>query len=219
MIKAKPWSGKDLKGLWHVTRKVDGVRCLWNGTEWLSRADKPLYNLPPYDGRADCEAYCGGFKETITRIRAKTKDRPILKSQLFALDDLDTRLLIGGLNDPTAANIKRLMKVEVAKGHEGLVLRQGDVWLKVKPVETYDVPVTGIFEGEGKHKGRMGYLTTPMGDVGTGFADEEREAWWGSHGPFFADHRVGATIEVECMKLTDDGKFRHPRFLHIRIDK
>lgn len=217
MIKAKPWSGKDLAGQWHVTIKVDGVRTLWSGTEWLSRADKPLYNLPPFDGRADCETYCGSFKETITRIRAKTKSRPIAADQLFSLNPLDPRLDRGFVNDPTASDISEMLAHTVKRGFEGLVLRQGDVWLKVKPFETYDVPVTGVFEGEGKHEGRMGYLTTPMGDVGTGFTDEERVWWWKQHRPGLRD--IKPTIEVECMKLTDDGKFRHPRFLHIRIDK
>jgi hypothetical protein len=28
MIKAIPWKGKDLKGIWNVTRKLDGARML-----------------------------------------------------------------------------------------------------------------------------------------------------------------------------------------------
>lgn len=219
MIKAKPWSGKDLKGQWEITRKVDGVRCLYDDLlGWQSRADKPLYNLPAFDGRGDCEAYCGSFKDTITKIRAKTKDRPITAAQLFSLDPIDPRLIIGYYCDPPAKFITQLMKVEVAAGNEGLVLRRDEVWLKVKPIETYDVKVSGVFEGEGKHRGRMGYLTTPMGDVGTGFTDAEREWWWINRFPVMRN-APAVTIEVECMKLTDDGKFRHPRFLHIRIDK
>jgi DNA ligase OB-like domain len=222
VIKAKAWSGKDLKGTWHVTIKIDGVRTLWNAEtrEWLSRADKPLYNLPAFDGRADCETYCGSFKETITRIRAKTKARPITAAQMYSLDPLDPRLDDGFVTDPTAAQITVMLKNVVSNGFEGIVLRQGGVWLKVKPIETYDVPVTGAFEGEGKHKGRLGYLTTPMGDVGTGFSDEERQTFWNYMlEPDDGRGILGKTIEVECMKLTDDGKFRHPRFLHIRIDK
>lgn len=231
MIKAKPWNGRDLEGVWHFTIKVDGVRTLYNdGTGagqcegdagWYSRAGKPLYNLPAFDGRYDCETYCGSFKETITRIRAKTKDRPIRADQLFQLyPTIDERLNAGWRSDPTAETINDLLKETVAAGYEGLVLRkrEGDVWLKVKPVETYDVPVEWAFEGEGKHKGRMGYLQTPMGDVGTGFTDVEREEWW-SWWKAYSTRPEDRTIEVECMKLTDDGKFRHPRFLHIRIDK
>jgi DNA ligase-1 len=220
MIKAKSWNGKDLKGVWECTIKVDGVRALWNADAncWLSRADKPLYNLPPFDGRVDCEVYCGDFKSTIQKVRAKTKDRPISPDQLFSLSPLDERLRLPDLTDPTTDVILTLMRSQVAKGNEGLILRQGDKWIKIKPIETYDVPVLDVIEGAGKHKGRMGYLVTPMGDVGTGFTDEDRELWWRNryHVTRWAPAKV---IEVECMKLTDDGKFRHPRFLHVRIDK
>lgn len=232
MIKAKDWPKKNLKGLWHVTVKIDGVRCLWSGKEWLSRADKPLYNLPPFDGRPDCEAYCGEptmtssqrFRQTISQIRAKTKARPIRPDQLYRLDVLDPRLDLGTIVDPTVFQVMALMDEQVQKGNEGLVLRKlGDdvmpVWYKVKPIETYDVRVTGIFEGEGKHKGRMGYLATPMGDVGTGFTDEERELFWGAFMNQTEDNVVGTIIEVECMKVTDDGFFRHPRFMRLRPDK
>jgi ATP-dependent DNA ligase len=50
-----------------------------------------------------------------------------------------------------------------------------------------------------------------MGKVGTGFSDAMRKEDWNS--------RIGEFIEVECMQLTPDGKFRHPRFLKRRWDK
>ena len=215
--KAKNWDGKDLKGPWEVTIKIDGVRALWDGEKYVSRNGKPLYNLPArWKGDPfDCEVYCGSFKETIEKTRAATKDRPIKPSEMFSLDPLDKRLHSGVLLDPTSVEIRQRMEEVVAAGYEGLVLRQGSTWLKVKPTETYDVPVTGIIEGTGKHKGRMGALMTPMGKVGTGFSDLERLAWWGTT----SQNTIGKIIEVECMKLTPDGKFRHPRFVRIRPDK
>lgn len=227
MIKAKNWSGKDLKGVWHVTIKIDGVRALWNDGSgkgqcegdvgWYSRNGKPLYNLPRMPkGIKDVEVYCGGFKETIERVRAKTRYRPIAISELYSLDPLDKRLEGMMLTDPRANLIKEMMKGAIASGYEGLVLRQGDTWLKVKPTETYDVPVIDMLHGTGKHHGRMGALITPMGKVGTGFTDAEREDWWSNK---FERTKGDTIIEVECMKLTDDGKFRHPRFVRLRPDK
>lgn len=219
MIKAKNWSGKDLKGVWHVTIKIDGVRALRKGSGWVSRNGKPLYNIPVLRdmGRLkDVEVYCGGFKETIERVRAKTKDRPIAVSELYSLDPLDKRLEGMMLTDPRANPIKEMMKGAIASGYEGLVLRQGDTWLKVKPTETYDVPVIDMLHGTGKHHGRMGALITSMGKVGTGFTDAEREDWWSKK---FERTKGDTIIEVECMKLTDDGKFRHPRFVRLRPDK
>lgn len=232
MIHARPWNGKDLTGDWEFTLKIDGVRALWVDSGWVSRAGKPLYNIPdPIQYRngkppkpTDCEVYCSkpgrsskeNYRATIQCVRAATKDRPIYSTELYSLDPLDARLRAGTYLSPTAAFIKSEMEDAVHRGYEGLVLRQGDKWLKVKPVETHDVPIEKIIEGNpgGKHEGRMGAVMTPMGKVGTGFSDFEREAIW-------ADRiaHIGVTIEVSCMQLTPDGKFRHPRFERFRYDK
>ena len=63
-------------------------------------------------------------------------------------------------------------------GFEGLVLRQNENWIKVKPEETHDVAITGFVEGNGKHLGRLGYVTTDKGAVGAGFTDAERQLLW-----------------------------------------
>ena len=97
-------------------------------------------------------------------------------------------------------------------GYEGLVIFTDKYMYKVKPEETFDVVVTGVIPGAGKHLGRMGALTTEMGDVGTGFTDIEREQ-------FTEEFIVNQTIEVSCMMLTPDGKFRHARFCRLREDK
>jgi hypothetical protein len=55
------------------TMKRDGVRAIWNGSEWRSRADKPLYNIPPWQhGMAqDCEVFVGSFTDTTRATRTK----------------------------------------------------------------------------------------------------------------------------------------------------
>ena len=50
------------------------------------------------------------------------------------------------------------------------------------------------------------------GDIGTGFTDQEREQ-------FTEEFIINKTIEVSCMMLTPDGKFRHPRYERLREDK
>lgn len=239
--KASDWNGKDLKGLWEVTLKIDGVRAFYHPMEgWISRNGKPLYNLPSplelrpsIDGMVwDFEVYCAepgrsskeNYLATIAKVRAKTKDRPIRPDELYSLSPLDDRLWVADIGwehgnvlaDPEAWLIRECLDLVVAEGYEGLVLRQGSKWIKVKPRQSHDVKVTGIIEGTGKHKGRMGALMTDMGKVGTGFTDEERQCWWWDHK---ADGVIGRLIEVECMELTPAGKFRHPRFLRIRYDK
>ena len=107
--------------------------------------------------------------------------------------------------------IKELFKIEVSNGNEGLVIWHEKGPTKVKEKYTYDVTITGWNEGKGRNKGRLGAFTTAMGNVGIGFTDEERD--------MYKSNMVGMTIEVECMELTNDGKFRHPRFVRIRPDK
>jgi ATP-dependent DNA ligase len=73
------------------------------------------------------------------------------------------------------------------ENYEGLVIR-GNGAIKIKPVFTYDVAVVGMYEGKGKHKGRLGgFITAFMnsagaflisGKVGGGMDDEQREYFW-----------------------------------------
>jgi hypothetical protein len=240
MIKAKAWNGKDLKGTWEVTLKIDGVRALFVLTEvgpmWLSRAGKPLYNIeaiPTPGGPTDCEVYLPTFKDTIRAVRTKSPkdDTPQIRPEhLYGLDPLDSRLkgsackgLPNSVEAPTAARIRQMLKAANFAGYEGLVLRQGDKWLKVKPEETHDVLVTGAIEGTGKHAGRLGALMTAKGKVGTGFSDTERQDLWlwfqTGHDGECERPLEGVTIEVSCMHFTKDGKFRHPRFVRMRPDK
>ena len=74
--------------------------------------------------------------------------------------------------------------------------------------------ITGYGEGKGKHLGRLGYVLTAKGDVGSGFTDTERETLWAEAK---AERLVGQVIEVSC--ITPDGQFRHPFFVRMRPDK
>jgi hypothetical protein len=68
------------------------------------------------------------------------------------------------------------------------------------------VTITGYSEGKGKHLGRLGYVITAKGGVGSGFTDTERETLWAEAK---AERLVGVAIEVSCMQFTPDGQFRH----------
>lgn len=216
------WSGKPLTGDWLVTLKVDGVRAIWHEEGgWLSRANKLLHNLPPWQRNhpRDCEVFIGNFRDTIraTRTKLPKVDTPaIARDNLYGLDPPDPRLHWGNLANPTAADILTLLKRANEQGYEGLVLRQRDHWIKVKPEETHDVTITGYTEGRGRHRGRLGFVTTIRGAVGAGFTDAERELLWAEAK---AGALVGQVIEVSCMQFTPNGQFRHPSFVRMRPDK
>jgi hypothetical protein len=219
--KPSSWNGQALTGEWLVTLKVDGVRAIHHaGQGWLSRANKPLYNLPPYQGGPrDCEIYLGSFRNTIiaTRTRLPKSDTPIiLREHLYGLDQLDARLHFGTLIDPSADDIRLQLDRAQALGFEGLVLRQGDRWLKVKASETHDEAITGFVEGRGKHAGRLGIINTELGNVSSGFSDEERVELWAEAQ---AGTLIGQTVEVSFMEYSAVGKFRHPVFVRMRPDK
>lgn len=215
-MKIKFWKGNDLKGVWQVTLKIDGVRALWDGSNWKSRADKLLYNIPEWtpDKAKDCEIYLGSFKETIEAVRTKNTKKQISKEAIFSLDPIDPRLFLGTLTDPSKIEIEHLLKKAISWRYEGLVLRNENTWLKVKPEETFDVPILAFKEGTGKFKGTLGSLLTPKGWVGTGFTDEERAYIWNNQ-----TELLNSIIEVSCMHLTKELRFRHPRFIRFRPDK
>lgn len=215
------WNGEALSGKWLVTLKVDGVRALYHpGRGWLSRAGKPLHNIPDWaGGPRDCELYVHSFRSTIiaTRTRIPKGDTPAIRPEhLYGLDELDPRLQFGSVFNPSADDILRKLNYARAQGVEGLVLRQADRWIKVKPFETHDVTITGFAEGRGKHAGRLGIVHTTLGNVGSGFSDEERAQLWADAQ---AGTLIGQIVEVSCMERTTTGRFRHPRFIRMRPDK
>lgn len=228
----KPWTGKDLKGTWQVTLKIDGVRMLRDANGYpVSRNGKPLYNLENIPAEiTDAEIFYGDWETSISHCRSSVTDvGKVTMEHVYSLfPTVDPRLDLGNITDPTADEINTILKEVLKDGHEGLVLRElegKERLFKVKPHETYDVRVTGMVEGTGKHAGRMGALITPMGNVGTGFTDKDREWWWEQGSKCLEAYDLGIegaapiTIEVECWELTKDGKFRHPRFIRVREDK
>lgn len=147
------------------------------------------------------------------KVKSK-RDLIIHPSNMYSLDPLDERLMLANVLAPSADYIKRCLAAARSHGHEGLVLRQKDIWLKVKPEETYDVKITGFIEGTGRNKGRLGAVMTERGKVGVGFSDHDRNTIWQ-----LREKLIDSTIEVSCMQLTEAGKFRHARFVRLRPDK
>lgn len=216
MLKPKLYQGQHLKGKWLATVKEDGVRMVRDGDgNPVSRSGKPLYGLQNVPAHiTDAEIFLGDWESTVSHVRNKEAP-PVDLDCVYSLDPIDPRLVIREFEDGLPKELVGFLLRGVRdNGHEGLVLRQGDRWLKVKPVENYDVVVTGWKEGKGKHAGRLGVLLTESGNVGTGFSDEQRQDLWERR-----EDLVGTTIEVACMEFTQGGKFRHPRFIRERFDK
>jgi len=113
------------------------------------------------------------------------------------------------------------------KGYEGAVVKPIDYeyvgtrsysWMKLKPRETVDLRVTGVYEGTGKYINMLGGVYVNYNEqsnkVGSGFSDKERSDFWEAPSMI-----VGKVIEVDFMEETTDGNMRHASFLGIREDK
>lgn len=117
-------------------------------------------------------------------------------------------------------------------GYEGIMIKdptapyeckRSSSWMKLKPVITLDLTVTGVEEGTGKNVGSLGAIVcegTESGkaicvNVGTGFSDEDRAAIWTSK-----DTVIGQIAEVraDVISQNQDGTYslRFPRFLRWR---
>lgn len=115
----------------------------------------------------------------------------------------------------------------IEQTYEGLVVRplhytyehkRSYSWMKMKQVESEDLPVVGLFEGEGKYMCMLGGIIVNRNGVqvkvGGGFSDDERREIWDG-----GDKYTGWIAEVLYHEVTPDGSLRHPRFLRWRFDK
>jgi DNA ligase-1 len=127
---------------------------------------------------------------------------------------------------------KEINAQAIAGGYEGIMLKdpaapyevkRSVAWLKLKPFIEVSLTVVGVEEGTGKNVGRLGALIcegvddgrTIMVNVGSGFSDDQRVAFWNARKEIIND-----IVEVRADAITQnqDGTYslRFPRFLHFR---
>lgn len=212
-MKFKTYTSGTLVGGWEITYKIDGVRLEFKDGRVYTKNGKELFHDFPDLEDGYYELYLGTWEDSVSIIQTTTKKIKVEEDWLYRLsDDCDNRLFVDYVEHPTEEHLKHCLKEAVELGYEGLVLGQEDKLLKFKPDITYDVEIEYMVEGQGKHEGRLGKFGTPLGEVGTGFSDKEREE-------YFTEDMIGKVIEVKCDKLTSSGKFRFPRFVRMRPDK
>lgn len=209
----------DLTGWWHLSYKIDGTRVVISGGKVLSRAGKHFVTLESTAFIKDVvpgvyEFFRTSWGETQSLLRSFGRVDEIVEADLYSLDPIDKRLAVCSVLSPSRAMIRSYFDGAIAKGYEGLVLRNDahDVY-KMKTVRTIDVRVTGKVEGKGRNVGRLGAILTDHGNIGTGITDAMRVELWND--PDF----FGSIVEAQCMEFSDKGIMRHPRFIRRRLDK
>lgn len=123
---------------------------------------------------------------------------------------------------------KRYHNMFLKDGYEGSVIKRSHEvythsrkWLRLVPVKSEDVIITGVYEGKGKFKNAVGgFLFTFAGfedcKVGTfkGVTLAQRREWWARKEDF-----IGKMIEIVFKEYQPSGKMRHPAFKGFRYDK
>lgn len=120
----------------------------------------------------------------------------------------------------------------IAEGFEGAMLKnldapyefkRGDNLLKLKDFKSVECRVVDLYEGKGKHRGRLGGIVVETDEVGprgvqsrcgSGFSDQMRDELWRRR-PVV----VGRVVECQYQNLTADGCLRFPVFVKFRPDK
>ena len=217
-----------------VTRNGNELTSLDHLSGWFVRHAQ-AFGVHTYD----CEAVSGSdFYDSVGAVRT---DAPATDARLWLLDLPDEggsyRSRRGRMVWFKFSEAVRLVpsyegmapeaafRQFTAEGYEGVMVKDLDgtyaqgkrssAWLKVKALETEDLPIVSVHEGTGRLAGTMGYVVVQLSDrlvrVGGGFTDEQRADIWADR-----DGVVGKFIEVSFQSVTPDGSLRHPR---IRGDK
>ena len=233
---ASTYKGQALKGVCHLSYKIDGVRVLVRNNNMVTRNDK----IPPGLGTAlslaarqkvelykDVEIFRGSFVESNSPMQLHYPEPGcILPEHVYPLDysepgmenQVDARLFIAVEHNPTRDVIREALRSAIDSGYEGIVIRaENGKWYRVKPEYTADVYITGWFEQEdiyGSPKGQLGGFTTAYGKV-TAFTEEKRIEFWNN-----PEQYVGRMMTVQYKELYPSGSFRYcVKFLHFRDDK
>lgn len=127
----------------------------------------------------------------------------------------------------TLRHIHEFNGMFIEQGYEGSIVKNENAlyigsrtfdWMKIKSVESEDLKVVGVFEGQGKYFGSLGGIIVDRNGVqvrvGSGLTDVQRNHW-----ADYPEEVIGKTAEVLFQEVTPDGSLRHPRLKTLRGDK
>lgn len=216
--RAWAWDGEGKKMGAHFNATSSEARKAGKGAELTFN----IFDLVPWDhlagGSEPIEARYARLDRVQAWLNANPEVFPMLRTvERFELD--------------CEADAWELYRRARELGHEGLVIKQKgslytlgktEEWVKVKPEETVDLKVTGVYAAEPGSKyaaaGMLGGIVVDFAGVavriGSGLSDAQRLAW--------AEDQtliVGQVVEILYHEVTPDGSLREPRLKRMRKDK
>ena len=151
----------------------------------------------------------------------------------FYLEDLTYFELLPVLyRGEDTSKILEFLEAEIARGQEGVMInicnapyefKRTTNLLKVKKMNTLDLEIVGVEEGEGRLAGTLGAIHVRYKDgnivkVGSGFSDWHRNEIWQNQ-----IYYIGKIVEIQYFEETKNDKggvsLRFPIFKDIRLDK
>jgi len=141
----------------------------------------------------------------------------------------DYKKIIDIANDvaETSKEVKDLYKKALDAGYEGVMIKDAQgkyewkitsAMLKLKPFESIDLKVEGIYDGEDGFEGKAGGIIVDFAGnavrCGSGFSIATREDMAAQPNKY-----IGRTAEIKYLEETEEGSLRHPNFMRWRDDK
>lgn len=159
--------------------------------------------------------------------QTNTADRIALMDKWFEKHDNDMLVRVQQVYTQIVDDIYSLESHFISEGYEGAMIlpnipyykdRKANALMKFKRMETMDVEILDVYEGEGKNVGKMGGLVVLQDNgetckVGSGFTDQDREDIWAD-----PESVIGRVAEISYQELTADNIMRFPIFTRYRTD-
>jgi len=212
-FKVKTWGGAAVNGPCIITKKIDGVQITVREGLCYTKGDKLVEHLGPFHTDFDgvYELFYKDWGNSISMLRS-TADVEFEGEMMYSISEPDPRLVMSyNVHGYSVEEIQKAFETARQEGHEGLVLRGKHGMFKVKNKSTYDVKIQHVTLG--KREGQAGAFITAMGKVPIRSHDLKGDAF------AYPDRFIGRIIEVSCMELTANGRFRQPELVRFREDK
>lgn len=182
------------------------VSNVWKAREKSPEFGVAIYDVLRYKGKDTSNL---PYRDKLPILQDIAQQVPRLSTPPFAVTPDEKRRLL------TQVSFKQHPLTE-----EGYIVYDlnKSVPYKSKFQEDYDVYAREIHEGQGKHTGRMGYISyslTPdgpiVGNVGGGFSDLQRQEIWNNQRKY-----IGKPMRIYSMGQLPSGAYRVPQFKDFR---